>query len=331
MDQSKQRWQLIIGLLFGLGLVWFSSRGLDFGQLWSHLKGADYWWVLPAFIGRTITFSVRSWRWGFLLSTDKKLPPLRLFPAIAIGYMANNLLPFRLGEIVRGYVLRLQEGIPMSTGLVTIAVERVFDGVLVLLMVLIGLLFAPMPAQFRPFVTLGTIGFSAALIILILLARSPDTILHWSDRLIPQRWHKQFFPIMQQLQNGLSGLRSWRQIATLVGSSIIIWFLETGKFWFVAQAFEIDVPYTYLILIIGIVNLVSTLPGPPGFVGTFDAPIVGMLTLYGIGQDVAWAYTLVLHLVVWLVSIVLGLFFTLRLGLGWSELAKMPAFKAGDE
>ena len=318
-NRQRQYVKLAAGILISIGLLWWAGRGLDFASMFTQLKNAQYGWILPLLIVRFFTFWARSWRWAYLLRPIKPLSSLRLFPPIAIGYMANNLLPFRLGELLRGYVLRQQEGIPVSTGLVTVGVERIFDGVTVLLLVFVTLPFAPFPAEYRPFLWLGTLGFLGGLLFLLGLANNVSFVSNLVAKFVPKQWQDRVVQFVGRLQAGLSGLQSKRQFALIAATSILVWLLETGKFFFVAKAFSLDVPFTFLLLMVGVVNLVSALPATPGFVGTFDAPIVAMLTLAGITTETAWAYTLVLHALLWLTSVGVGGFFAIRMGLKWGE------------
>ena len=100
-------------------------------------------------------------------------------------------------------------------------------------------------------------------------------------------------------------------------TSIVIWLLETGKYWFVMQAFNFQVSFFALMLMNGIVNLATTIPSAPGYVGTFDAPGIAVLTAYGVEQGIAAGYTLVLHAALWLPITLLGAYFMLREGIRW--------------
>ena len=102
-------------------------------------------------------------------------------------------------------------------------------------------------------------------------------------------------------------------------TSIVIWLLETVKYWFVMQAFDFEVTFFALMLMNGVVNLATTLPSAPGYVGTFDAPGIAILTLYGVEAVIAVAYTLVLHAALWLPITLLGIYYMIREGLGWSD------------
>jgi uncharacterized protein (TIRG00374 family) len=102
-------------------------------------------------------------------------------------------------------------------------------------------------------------------------------------------------------------------------TSMVIWLLETVKYWFVMQAFPFEVGFFALMLMNGVVNLATTLPSAPGYIGTFDAPGIAVLTLYGVEAAVATAYTLVLLAALWLPVTLLGIYYMIKEGLGWSD------------
>jgi hypothetical protein len=111
-------------------------------------------------------------------------------------------------------------------------------------------------------------------------------------------------------------------------TSIVIWLLETAKYWFVMQAFPFSVSFFALMLMNGIVNLATTIPSAPGYVGTFDAPGIALLTAYGVPGEMATGYTLLLHAALWLpVTLVGAYFFIIREGMEWG---KVPKIEGGD-
>jgi uncharacterized membrane protein YbhN (UPF0104 family) len=118
---------------------------------------------------------------------------------------------------------------------------------------------------------------------------------------------------------GLESLRSPREALMVFLTSVVIWLLETGKYWFIMHAFPFAVSFFALMLMNGIVNLATTIPSAPGYVGTFDAPGIAVLQAYGVEKAVAAAYTLVLHVALWVPITLLGVYFLLREGIKVGE------------
>jgi uncharacterized protein (TIRG00374 family) len=262
-----------------------------------------------------------------MLRPLKHISLRRLFPVVVIGYMGNNIYPFRAGEVLRSYVLRQREEVPMGASLATVIVERVFDGLVMLMFVFAALPLAPIPSDsIRSVVIVASVAFFGALIVFFAIAAVPQRILVIADwltsRFLPQRFRQPLMDFAARFMVGLGSLRSFRNVMMIFFSSIVIWLLETVKYWFVMHAFDFQVSFFALMLMNGIVNLATTLPSAPGYIGTFDGPGIAVLTLYDVPANVASAYTLVLHAALWLPITLLGAFYMLREGLGWSDFGR---------
>ena len=322
-----KRFYLILGIIISAAFLWWALSGLELDQVWDDMRGADYWWLLPSVAVYFVGVWVRTWRWDYMLRPLKPIPVRRLFPVVVIGYMGNNIYPFRAGEVLRAYVLRRREQIPMSGSLATVVVERVFDGLVMLMFVFAALPLAPLPSsEIQTLVVLASLAFFGAMIIFFIMAAQPQRFMRlsrwFSDRLLPERIAAPLLGFLERFLDGLASLRDFRQVMMIFFTSIIIWLLETIKYWFVMHAFDFEVSFFALMLMNGVVNLATTLPSAPGYVGTFDGPGIAVLVLYGIPQSIAAAYTLVLHAALWLPITLLGGYYMLREGLGWRDFGR---------
>lgn len=322
-----KRFYLILGIIISAAFLWWALSGLELDQVWDDMRQAQYWWLLPSVAVYFIGVWVRTWRWDYMLRPLKPIPVRRLFPVVVIGYMGNNIYPFRAGEVLRAYVLRRREQIPMSGSLATVVVERVFDGLVMLMFVFAALPLAPLPSsEIQTLVVLASLAFFGALVVFFIMAAQPQRFMglsRWfSDRLLPDRIAAPLLGFLERFLDGLASLRNFRQVMMIFFTSIIIWLLETIKYWFVMHAFDFEVSFFALMLMNGVVNLATTLPSAPGYVGTFDGPGIAVLVLYGIPQSIAAAYTLVLHAALWLPITLLGGYYMLREGLGWRDFGR---------
>ena len=327
-----KNWKLWVGLAISAIFLWLALDGLKLDQVWGHITGANYWWLIPSVTVYFIAVYARTWRWDYMLRPLKHVSVKRLFPVVVIGYMGNNIYPFRAGELLRSYVLREREAIPISASLATVIVERVFDGLVMLVFVFIALPFTPIPGDssiVRSTVILASIAFFIALIVFFGLAAMPNRALslaEWgANRFLPKRVGVPLLDFTERFLAGLKSLRSFRNVMMIFFTSIIIWLLETVKYWFVMHAFDFEVSFFALMLMNGVVNLATTLPSAPGYVGTFDEPGIEVLTLYGVNKNIAGAYTLVLHVALWLPITLLGAYYMIREGLGWSDFGQAVA------
>ncbi len=322
-----KNWKFWIGLLVSVGFLYWALQGLDMSGFLNEVATANYWWLIPSVVTYFIAVWVRTWRWDYMLRPLKHIPVRELFPVVVIGYMGNNIYPLRMGELLRSYVLWRREDIPVGASLGTVVVERVFDGLIMLIFVFVGLPFLPFPGDYQFLVTVASIAFFSALVIFFVLAAMPDRALafaHWSLGLIlPERLSKPLLEFGEKFLEGLKSLREFKNVLMIFFTSLIIWLLETVKYWFVMQAFDfgdVIVPFFALMLMNGVVNLATTLPTAPGYVGTFDGPGIKVLQAYGVAQSVATAYTLVLHIALWLPVTLLGGWYMIRQGLSWADM-----------
>ncbi len=327
---TMKRWHFWLGVLISVVLMYLALRGLQLKEMWSALKGARYWWLIPGVAVYFLGVWVRAWRWHYLLRPVKTVSTKTMFPIVAIGYMGNNIYPARAGELLRAIVLKRRQEVPISASLATVIVERVYDGVIMLAFVFLNL-----PELARLTVDSGFVGniqtlalwgagaFIGVLVIFLLAAMFPqvsEKAVRWGiSTFIPERWREKLLDFALRFLGGLESLRSPREALMVFVTSVVIWLFETGKYWFVMQAFDFDVSFFALMLMNGIVNLATTIPSAPGYVGTFDAPGIAVLKAYGVGGAIATGYTLVLHVALWLPITLLGAYYLAREGIKWGD------------
>jgi uncharacterized protein (TIRG00374 family) len=325
-----RRWQFWVGVLISALFLWLALGRLNLGKFWQAVQDADYWWILPGIAVFFVDVWVRAWRWHYLLRPIKAIKARTMFPITCIGYMGNNIYPARAGEVLRAVVLKRREGVPISASLATVIVERIFDAVVMLAFVFVNL---PELARLKgssgfvgniqQVALIGTGLFIGALIIFLLAAMFPQITARFGqwfiDRVLPKRLREQTSGIMHRFLDGLASLRSPFNVLMVFFTSVLIWLLETGKYWFVMQAFNFKVSFFALMLMNGIVNLATTIPSAPGYIGTFDAPGIAVLSAYGVDQATAAGYTIVLHIALWLPITLLGAYFMTREGIKWSD------------
>jgi len=325
-----KRWHFWLGIVISAVFLYVVLKGLRIGDMWDVVRGARYWWLVPGVAVYFIGVWVRAWRWHYLLRPLKSVPTRTMFPIVAIGYMGNNIYPARAGEVLRAMVLKRREAIPISASLATIIVERVFDGVVMLAFVFLNLPeLARMTADsgfvgdIQTLALLGVVAFIGALAAFLLAAmfpaRAEGIVTGLANRLVPVRFREKVLGVTLRFLGGLESLRSPREALMVFITSVVIWLLETGKYWFVMQAFDFQVSFFALMLMNGIVNLATTIPSAPGYVGTFDAPGIAVLMAYNVGQAIAAGYTLVLHVALWLPITALGAYYMAREGIKWND------------
>ena len=173
------------------------------------MKAANYWWIAPGVVAYFIGVWARTWRWHYLLRPIKPIPLKTMWPVVVIGYMGNNIYPFRAGEVIRAYVLKRKESVSISASIATILVERIFDGLVMLLFVFIGLPIVPgLPDWLKQTVILASVAFFGALAVFLLMAARPAAsrrIYGWViNHFVPARLRAKFLGLADRFMEGLS-------------------------------------------------------------------------------------------------------------------------------
>ena len=325
-----KRWQFWVGVAISAVLLYFALRGLRLAEVWDVVKEANLIWLIPGVAIYFVGVWARSWRWHYLLRPIKKISTTSMFPIVTIGYMGNNIYPARAGEVLRAVVLKRHEGVPVSASLPTIIVERIFDGVVMLAFVFLNLPELARLTQDSGFLgniqqlaLWGSALFFGAMLIFLAAAMFPLVTERIAnkliDKVIPAKWRDALKGFTNRFLSGLIALRSPWNILMIFVTSVVIWLLETGKYWFIMHAFPFKVSFFALMLMNGIVNLATTIPSAPGYIGTFDLPGIALLTAYGVPKEIATGYTLLLHAALWLPITLLGAYYFTREGLKWTQ------------
>ncbi len=335
MKKLKKNLPIIFGVAISVLFLWRALRGLKLDEVGDVVAGANYIWLVPGVLVYFIGVWIRAWRWHFLLKPLKEISTKKMFPIVTIGYMGNNIFPARLGEVLRAVFLKRREEVPISASLATIIVERIFDGVVMLAFVFLNLSEltkltgdSGFLGNIQQAAIIGTSVFIGALVVFLLAAMFPKVtakIGTWFIiKFLPAKLEEKMLGFMNKFLDGLISLRSPANVLMVFFTSAIIWLLETGKYWFVMHAFNFKVSFFALMLMNGIVNLATTIPSAPGYVGTFDLPGIAVLTAYGIDHATAAGYTLVLHAALWLPITLLGLYYFFlylaREDMSWKEV-----------
>jgi glycosyltransferase 2 family protein len=331
-----KRWQFWAGVAISAIFIGLALRGLNVAAFLVALRHANYWWLIPGMAIYFVAVWVRAWRWHYLLKPIKVIPTRKVWPITVIGYMGNNIYPARAGEVLRAVILKRHEGVAVSASLATIIVERIFDGVVMLGFVFINLSkLAELTGEsgfvgsIQQVAFYGSLAFFGALLVFIVAAMFPKTTSRaggWLiQHLLPQRFRENTIGIMNRFLDGLASLRSPLNVLMVFFTTVLIWLLETMKYWFVMHAFTFQVDFFALMLMNGIVNLATTLPSAPGYIGTFDAPGIAVLQAYGVPKAIATGYTLVLHAALWFPITALGLYYLTKEGIQWTESLRAEA------
>jgi hypothetical protein len=320
--------RLWIGIAFTLIFLYLVFHRLDLGALRLALTEADYYWIVPALLFYLAGYVVRIKRWQVLLQSIKNLPWRQLTAPLILGFTMNNVLPARAGEFIRAYIAGRQHGIAKSSAFGTVVMERLFDGVVMLLLAL-GVSFfyhnrygrQTAFSQTITMVLLGTaLVFGAALAIFISALVWREQWRAWLQKdwfFIPKSWRPLVRQASDSFVTGLGVLQRPRQTWTAFALTLAAWLGESAAYYFVLRAFHLAVPAWGAVLLMAVVNLGIMVPSSPGYIGPFEFFGVGTLLLFGIGKAEALPAVLVIHAMVWLPITLWGIYlmWTMKLSL----------------
>ncbi|MGA1795302.1 MAG: lysylphosphatidylglycerol synthase transmembrane domain-containing protein [bacterium] len=335
----KKRYKFWAGILIsGLFFLLF-VRGMDLKKVWTATRQANYFFILLAIVVNVGTFLIRAERWEYLLEPIKKVRFPSLFSAVCIGFMGNSLLPARAGEFIRAYVIGKREGITKTGAFATIVTERLFDGLTLLLMLIIVVAVFPFPEKnYGSYITIGFLkwavgvtSFFYGIVIatLFFLSWKPDHVWRLMSltlfRYLPAEMIKRIEVLYRAFLSGLESLKRGRHILSIGIYSILLWMLTAFGIYLLFPAFSIRLDFLSAILIMVVVAVVVMLPSSPGFVGTFHLASSEALILLGINAHVAKTFAIVHHAACIIPVVTLGLFYLSREQLSFREIkASVP-------
>jgi uncharacterized protein (TIRG00374 family) len=309
-------WLGIAVSIFFMGLLF---RKIDFNQLWLALVRVDYRFILLAVLCTFVSYFLRAVRWHFLLIPEKRIPLSSLYSATIIGYMANNLLPARLGEFVRAFVLAQREGLQTPTVFASLVIDRLFDGFTVMLILLFTLFSLQMPqglAEAESVLRTGGIVtfvlYAAVVVFLFLLKSQTMRTLAWTAVLLkpfPQQLSDRIIPLLGSFIGGIRLSSRGGHVAAVLFSSLAIWSFCIIPVDMVLQGFGIHLPVTASMFILVLLVFAVMVPASPGFIGTYHYACFKGLSAFGIEESISVSIALVIHGISFFPVIVAGFYF----------------------
>ncbi len=322
-----------IGLALSVGLMVFLFTRIDIAMLWESLRRVDPSYLLLAVALLIFSFWIRALRWRYLAEPVKSgISVGSLFSATMIGFMANNVLPARLGEFVRAYALGRKEDLPKSPVFATIVVERLFDGMAVLLMLILALVLMPpevaghVSGTFRKVGAGSFVLYALVITALALFVKRPELPGRLAGRLInpfSARLAAKASGMADSFVKGLDVVKAPRLLGMILLYSAIHWGLQPLMAYFLFKAFGLgfgmyDALFVFVLACIGV-----ALPSTPGYVGTYHAAVMGGMVLLGLDNDSALGFAIVAHAVIYIPVTLLGLYYLSKENLSLGGIKKL--------
>jgi glycosyltransferase 2 family protein len=308
-----------IGLFLSLFFLFLFLRNINLKEVWENFKRVDYIYTIPLMLLNIFSIGIRAKRWGYLLKPIKEIKMTELFKATAIGFMANNIFPARVGEFVRAIHLGHKAKISKTASFATIVVERVFDGFTVLSLLLAVSFFMTFPASHASVVTQRTIqsagllsfGFyTLALSVLLLLRFQNRWAFRVLDFLLQRLPHKLSLKINSKIDSFVSGLavlKKGRDILIVGLYSFFLWLMLSFSLYLLFFGFHIPLSLWSAVFLEVVLVFAVTLPSAPGFIGTFHWACAAGLMYLGVDRSVANGFAVVLWLTGFVPITALGL------------------------
>lgn len=328
----KLGWRGAIGILISAALLIYVFSQINWGQARDTLRHANYWLLLLTSITATAIFPLRARRWRTILDpVAPRLPMGKLWRATAIGMMATNVLTRAAGEPARAIALaREAPEVPFSTGFASIAVDRVFDALAILLLMAVALLSPSFPAG----TTIGgkpigiyTTGFVGLIVIgfagLYALVFFPQTLIRAFEaiaRRVAPRIEARGRDTLAAFAQGLSVLKSPVHFFAVFFWTVLHWLVNALSFWIGFKAVGIDAPFAAALFTQGVIAVGVSVPSSPGFFGIFEVFARAGLNPYGIGVTPASIWAIAFHLVSFIPITIIGAVYFVRLGVHVSDL-----------
>ena len=307
----------VVGIAITVALLAWTLQDVSFSEVLERARTAHPLPILAAVVLATSTFVLRMFRWRLLLRNDgdQPLPYRSLWHAVAIGFMANNLLPLRAGEFLRAYSITRLEPVRITSALSSLVVERLLDGITVVTLLLISLATAGIPADATiAGVRMSAVASRGAILCAVLLVAVLSVLFFPTQaealirKVIPSKTlADRLVTIVEGIRQGLGSLSSPSRIIGAVAWSFAVWLTSCASFYVAFSAFDIRVGFTGAMLMQSILVFGIATPSTPGYFGVFEGVIKAILSTFGVAAGPAVSYGLTYHITTYLPITLLGL------------------------
>jgi uncharacterized protein (TIRG00374 family) len=327
----------LIGFVLAAILIYFFFRNINLVEVWNIIRTGSPYWLIFSLVVNILNYFIRSLRWRYFLLPLKRCKTWNLFSTTVIGFAANTIFPAKIGELVRPYLLGGKENISRSAALATIVVERLFDTMTVLFMLVIYLLFLIQPDQLSPQAKVvldelkqaGLLAFAAVIgivIFLYFLRMKPEPMkkfIRKIEKILPDRVAHSLDDILDSFIEGLSILHDPKILFTISYWSIFLWMVIAVGFWAGVRAFVPTFAFQNTFLIMILLAIGVAIP-TPGAVGSYHlACKLGLTSFFNVPDAQAGAIAIVAHFITFVPVTILGIIFLWQEGLSAKKLTKI--------
>lgn len=328
----KFGWKGLIGAVISVGFLYFAFHNIEWPRVLETARNANYGLLALSAATATLMFPLRARRWRTILDpVAPSLPFGVLWRPTAIGVMVTNVIPLRAGELARAYALtRETSEVSFATSLASIVVDRVFDAIVVLLLLAVAMLAPEFPAGATVMghpVSQLAVAFAAAPVVMLIalyaLVFFPHTLIRLFEfvaRKVSPALEARGSEVLHRFAGGLSVLRNPGHFFAVFGWTLLHWLVQPLAFWLGMKALGIDVPWSATLFVQGLIVVGVAVPSVPGFFGPFEFMSITALGLYGVSKSDAAAWALIFHVVSFIPITLIGAYYFARMGLKMSDI-----------
>ncbi|MGI5836294.1 MAG: lysylphosphatidylglycerol synthase transmembrane domain-containing protein [Chloroflexota bacterium] len=330
--------QLLAGILLTVFFLWILARNVSPEELSEAFQGADYSLVIPAALATFFGYLLRTLRWQRIVRPVAPLKFSDSFAVLMMGFAANNLLPARLGELVRAFLLGRKTGVRKTYGMATIVLERVCDGMVLIGFLGIVSLLMPMPSWGKDDQMISGIlwissalfiGASLGIVVLLVQENLTMRLMALALKPLPDRMGAALLRATKTFISGMHSLRSRKSLAIVIALSLGVWLLEASSYLLMTRSFGVWMANSTQLLaavfLLVVINLGIMVPSAPGYVGTFQFFGVMALGVFGVSKETALAIAISSHLMQYLLVTAIGLIFFAKENLAFWRFEEISA------
>ncbi|HEX8984398.1 MAG TPA: lysylphosphatidylglycerol synthase transmembrane domain-containing protein [Bryobacteraceae bacterium] len=308
-NNRRHAWSLIVAVPLAAVLLWLSVRGVDWRGVWSAIAGARWGFLALGGALMAVALSLRALRWRILLSAGERFGFGTVFSAMMAGYLGNNFLPARAGELIRSLAISRRSSLTTAYVLTTALGERLMDAIaLVLWSSLIVLASGSTPRWMADVSRAAAVVSVAGALVIALLPHMGGPV-HKSIGLLPlpAKFRERLLHLADQVMLGVRAFHHPGRFFGFAGLTAAIWTTDAFTVVVLARSLGPQLTFGAAMLFVTALGLSSALPSTPGYVGIYQFVAVTVLVPFGVGRDTALAYSLVAQAMTYAVMLLLGL------------------------